>query len=205
MNIAYALGCTTFHTAWLKRSFVTLVCWLADLVTRTSGRPCRHPEKSYANEFNAACWSLEECCFGCEYKSYILTWSNCQPEREKKELAGRSGGQGFGEFSEVRWINSFFGGGAQLHSLEIDVCWFKNLPSRSVAVSCTRWRLSASDSSGFCPNRSGPDCVVVNSGGKYDARSSQAHDCRSSYALVKGCEHQLLQCETLRHSQTVQN
>ena len=84
-----------------------MVCWLADLITRTSGRPCRHPEKSYANEFNAACWSLEECCLGCVKATYSHGQIASQ-KGKKKELAGRSGGQGFGEFLEVRWINSFF-------------------------------------------------------------------------------------------------
>ena len=52
----------------------------------------------------------------------------------------------------------------QLHSPEIDVCWFQTLPSRNVAVCCTCWRLSGSDSSGtvlFSPPKTNMASKVI--------------------------------------------
>ena len=68
-----ALWCTTFPTAndYKGVSLSWFVdWWILSYIRRTLGRPCRHPEKFYANEFNAACWSLEQCCVGCVKAKY---------------------------------------------------------------------------------------------------------------------------------------
>ena len=154
---------------------------------------------------------------------------------EKTELAGRSGDLGFGEFSEVRWMN--------MMNMFVFFLWHSYIAwkwiyvgSRPEILEMSRyaahiWSLWACDWSGFCPNRSGgkvflwtvvEGVICTNVGDRTGtstqltdliawfvhvcaimfAMSSQAHDCRSSYARVKGCEHQLLQ---MRNAQAFPN